>query len=533
MATYQVKTGDTIGAIAKRYGVPTTAVTGFRSQDPNTIFPDEVLEIDETQKVTPQKSVADIIASAPPAPMSTDPQQPSVAGVVAGVPPAPMSTQPPQPTQPIQPQQPTPTAQTVPKEPAKTVKLPTGQDVQINERGDIVDDTGFTQENVLESYGLSPESVDRGFQMNPYGILSDLVSQVMGSLGLPDVRDNLTTLSNEIESVANERDAEIAKIQDNPWISAGSKSERIQKIQDKYELKIANRQNKLTLLQNSYQDARQQAQFAVTTAVGLYDKQRTFDYNTIKDTLDREEKRLEAERKLGEPLSVAEAKTLGVPYGTTAAQAYGITPRADAVGLPGELTPKQTSVAIQLANSLKSHPAYTDMQDIATGMSGVQTGLAQGNGFGDITAINAFQRMVDPGATVREGDVALIQTASAFLSKVLSDYPIEKLAKGSKLPDATRAQMRKTAQDLYTRRASNYNDSVGNQYKNLSAGSGISFEYVGQDFPINVAGVGVAPPQFMSDEDADNTDPTSGIDIQEDPTGWFDGFLNIFGLSKK
>lgn len=149
------------------------------------------------------------------------------------------------------------------------------------------------------------------------------------------------------------------------------------------------------------------------------------------------------------------------------------------------LTPKQTSVAIQLSNSLKSHPAYVDMLDIYTGVQGVRTGLAQANGFGDITAINAFQRMVDPGATVRSEDVVLLQSASAFVQKILSDYPIEKLTKGAKLPDEVRKTMQKTAEELYKVRAETYNDMVGKQYRNLSESNKIPFEFVGQEFPLS------------------------------------------------
>src|SRR3990167_11319124 len=45
-----VKTGDTISAIAKRYGVPVSSVSGFRSNDPNVIFPEEVLTIQTPQE---------------------------------------------------------------------------------------------------------------------------------------------------------------------------------------------------------------------------------------------------------------------------------------------------------------------------------------------------------------------------------------------------------------------------------------------------------------------------------------------------
>jgi hypothetical protein len=155
---------------------------------------------------------------------------------------------------------------------------------------------------------------------------------------------------------------------------------------------------------------------------------------------------------------------------------------AQAAGLRGDLNPKQMSVALQLANSLKGHPAYVDMQDIATGLDSVTVGLSQKNGLGDITAINGFQRMVDPGATVREGDVALVQSASALAERILSEFPIEKLRAGAKLPDATRQQMLDAAKQLYERRAKNYNDAVGGQYRQLANGAGIPFEYIGQDF---------------------------------------------------
>lgn len=155
---------------------------------------------------------------------------------------------------------------------------------------------------------------------------------------------------------------------------------------------------------------------------------------------------------------------------------------AQAAGLSGELNPKQVSTSLQLANSLKSHPAYADMLDIATGMDGVTVGLSAKTGLGDITAINAFQKMVDPGATVREGDVALIQTASAIAEKILSEYPVERLRTGAKLPDATRKQMMDVATQLFKARAKNYNDSAGKQYRQLAAAAGIPFQYIGQDF---------------------------------------------------
>lgn len=43
-------------------------------------------------------------------------------------------------------------------------------------------------------------------------------------------------------------------------------------------------------------------------------------------------------------------------------------------------------------------------------------GLAQNNTVGDIAAINALQRMIDPGVSVREGDVTLLEMATPWVS---------------------------------------------------------------------------------------------------------------------
>lgn len=148
----------------------------------------------------------------------------------------------------------------------------------------------------------------------------------------------------------------------------------------------------------------------------------------------------------------------------------------------GTLNPRQLSQTIQLSNSLKAHPAYTDMSDIATGLQGVTVGLSQENGFGDITAINAFQRMIDPGATVREGDVHLIRSASSWIDSVLSSYPLDRLRKGDKLPAPVRERMKKTARELYKVRSRNYNETVGTQYRKIADAAKIPFELIGSDF---------------------------------------------------
>ena len=156
----------------------------------------------------------------------------------------------------------------------------------------------------------------------------------------------------------------------------------------------------------------------------------------------------------------------------------------------GGLTPKQLSAATGLANSLKAHPFYRDMADVAGSYQSALAGAAQKNGYGDILLINSAQRVFDPGATVREGDVTMMQSARSLFSKIAPANVLKRLEQGDKLSDEDRGKLVKTLQDAYRQRAKYYDDTVGKQYRALAAGGGIPFEMVGSDFSASDTGAG-------------------------------------------
>lgn len=52
MATYKIQKGDTLGAIAKKYGVSTSDISGYKSGDPNKIYEGETVSIGSNKKDT-------------------------------------------------------------------------------------------------------------------------------------------------------------------------------------------------------------------------------------------------------------------------------------------------------------------------------------------------------------------------------------------------------------------------------------------------------------------------------------------------
>ncbi len=380
--TYQVQVGDNVSAIAKRFGVQPGAITGFKSNNPNVIFPGDVLTINSP------------VAAPAPAPAPVTPQGPQITpqgdALVAptappAAPPAPPSPVTPQGVQTPAPAAPgaapvapvastaapaTPVAPSTPATPAaRTFTTPSG--VVVDENGQIVQapvesgldsilqelaNTDPAQANALMSalgysnaptqalqrFGLSPQKLEQGFSTNPTGTLSTLVQQVLQMTGLPDARKGIEDITKQITDLEENRDKEIQKVNDNPFTSATTKQQLIQQTTDAYDKRISYRTNRLTLLQNTYSQARQEAQFAVTTAVGLYDKNRQYTQDQLKLYLDTIEKAQSAKKNLSFDLSPGQIR-------------YQLNPKT------GQYEP----VAVNLTN-MKKLQAAADAADVPT-----------------------------------------------------------------------------------------------------------------------------------------------------------------------
>lgn len=74
---YKIKKGDTLGAIAKQYGVGLSDITGYRSGDPNKIYEGETIKIGSTPKDTGSSSyVSEVKSQLSDAPSNTKDSDP-------------------------------------------------------------------------------------------------------------------------------------------------------------------------------------------------------------------------------------------------------------------------------------------------------------------------------------------------------------------------------------------------------------------------------------------------------------------------
>jgi len=154
------------------------------------------------------------------------------------------------------------------------------------------------------------------------------------------------------------------------------------------------------------------------------------------------------------------------------------------------LTGKQLGLVNQMSDDFNKDARVGDMIDIDGGMKnvsalyGTDTKIALATGFDDITAINAFQRMIDPGAVVKEGDVTLLQSSIPWLELADPSFKWKEFTKGDKLPSSTRKSLLRVAAEIYNTKAADFNETTGARYQRRADAAGINFNLIGDEYAV-------------------------------------------------
>lgn len=119
---------------------------------------------------------------------------------------------------------------------------------------------------------------------------------------------------------------------------------------------------------------------------------------------------------------------------------------------------KQVSVYDKLYSNVQQNPLIKNAIDAKSSQQLVKTSLKEDTGFGDIAAINAFQRMVDPGVAVREGDINLMQQAIPRLERM--GLNIQGWFVGDRLTKKGRSEMLSIANNLAASRISSGGQAI-------------------------------------------------------------------------
>lgn len=286
--------------------------------------------------------------------------------------------------------------------------------------GDMVNEgagLANTYQNYKQKYGLSQTQTD--YFNDPMKTVRDITSQIYEMSGVSDANDMIKDITGDLEDLENERDDKIADINDNPWLTEGVRLRQIASVEARYEDRIANHTNRLRLLEDVRDNAQQQAQFAVGTAISLWDKERTFQQNQIDSWNEQAQREIDnsykaAQLELGmfnatrtKMDEYLDAKAAGFTGSYNDYYNYG----SDG---GGGLTPAQLNATInQITGAFDNEPIVREYNTITAGLNFIRS--LGSSPTDDQARIYQFAKIMDPNSAVREGEYATVQEYSTAL----------------------------------------------------------------------------------------------------------------------
>jgi hypothetical protein len=167
---------------------------------------------------------------------------------------------------------------------------------------------------------------------------------------------------------------------------------------------------------------------------------------------------------------IMEATHLGVyKTGMTTEQMQdAIDEKIDKEGL---IRPEQYQLAQGIAREAANHPAVKPFFSIREGYNAVQEGMAHADdgGYSDMALIEGFQRMVNPGSSVRTATIHNMQEAQGWLNQYLPGFAWDKAVHGNKLTPEARAKIKEMADGIYQRAQAEAGDTVSGLVENARA----------------------------------------------------------------
>src|SRR6185369_7351906 len=103
---------------------------------------------------------------------------------------------------------------------------------------------------------------------------------------------------------------------------------------------------------------------------------------------------------------------------------------------------------LKLSDDYRAEDAIKQYNTISRSYQNIKQAIASGSPAGDISAIFAFMKVLDPTSVVREGEFATAQNAGSIPEKIQNIY--NKAIEGTRLTDDQRSDFLKQAENFYS-----------------------------------------------------------------------------------
>lgn len=234
------------------------------------------------------------------------------------------------------------------------------------------------------------------FKISPAASIGDIQTKLFEQAGLGTVKKNIDDINARIKAIDVELGDKVSEVNANPWISESQRQRKINQLNEKYDARRNAEVNQLRLQESVYNQAREDVRFVAQQVIAENARVQGLEQKQVQLFLDLAEQAFEEQRKLKEfdssrykevqgglydlkegrfivqpkPTSAAgsdllsptEAAALGVPFGTTEAEAFGKIPQKPA-------TAAQETVAGYAARIEQANPILDSVTSPIVGMN--------------------------------------------------------------------------------------------------------------------------------------------------------------------
>lgn len=194
-----------------------------------------------------------------------------------------------------------------------------------------------------------------------------------------------------------------------------------------------------------------------------------------------------------------------------------------------------TATAVRsLVNKYSSEPMVQNFATIQDGNNFAQSiSNTTTNPADDQALIYSLAKALDPGSVVREGEYATAQKYAQSWVNAYGKGVTQAIAGTGFLSQSARQNIKQVIQSKYESSKRSY-DQINNTYAqgiSTLTGRGDGEQFL-RDY-VTPTSFDSAPPAFIPEGQIMSTITMKGADLDTNPTGFFESFLNVFGLSKK
>lgn len=119
----------------------------------------------------------------------------------------------------------------------------------------------------------------------------------------------------------------------------------------------------------------------------------------------------------------------------------------------------------ELRKEFDSLPEVKQFKDVSIAYDKIRSAIEKPSAAGDVSLVYGYMKLLDPGSTVREGELAMAGQATGIPGQIVNAY--NKAVSGERIGDAQRQDFLRQAEGLYRAQKSKY-DIAAQRYRDLA-----------------------------------------------------------------